>query len=99
MGAKRASRDPVADVCDQLVAGLQDAIADLKIIRAGRGTCERIRAVSALLYEAQDALRSIDPLWIEIRRKEAEAATGAPVPLKRIAAAPAAKQLFHDPSG
>ena len=65
---KKSNEAQVAESC---IAALKDAISDLEKIAKGRGTEERYHVVSSLLYETQDALRSIDPTWARIRASEA----------------------------
>lgn len=58
--AKKATT-PFAAIVDEAIALLEDAIADLKKIRAGRPFEPRYRVIAESIYGASDKLHSISP--------------------------------------
>lgn len=66
-----------AQVAESCIAALKDVISDLEKIGRGRGSRERFYVVSDLLYQVGEAIRSIDPVWIEIRKREENKAQAA----------------------
>lgn len=80
-------------VADQAIRKLKDVIADLAVIAAGRSDEYRHRVISNTLYDVNELLREIDPVWIDIRRREAEEQAKR----RRLEHAPA-RLLTHQPS-